>query len=87
MQKYQKDKERVTALYGINCRGEIHVVAEVTKTARVRRKLQIRKDLYQKRLQEMQPCPNRNYEGDCRIINKLCPGICPEYQEEGDINE
>ena len=52
-------------------------------------KRQIQRDLYQKRLQEMQPCPNRNYEGDCRIINKLCPGICPEYcpEEEGDINE
>lgn len=52
-------------------------------------KRQIQRDLYQKRLQEMQPCPNRNYEGDCRIINKLCPGICPEYdpEEEGDLNE
>lgn len=82
MQSNQTDKERVTALYGTNARGEIRIVAEVTKTARVRKKLQIQRDLYQKRLQEMQPCPNRNYEGDCRIINKLCPGICPEYQEE-----
>lgn len=84
MQNQQKAKE------SINCRGEIRVVAEVTKTARVRRKLQIQRDLYQKRLMEMQPCPNRNYEGDCMIINKLCPGFCPEYEpecEEGDLNE
>lgn len=51
----------------------------------------LKRDLYQKRLQEMQPCSNRNFEGDCRIINKLCPGFCPEYEpeceEEGDINE
>ena len=29
----------------------------------------------------MKPCINRNYEGDCRITNKLCPGVCPEGGE------
>ena len=35
----------------------------------------------------MHPCNYRNYEGDCSVLNKLCPGICPEYEEEGDIND
>ena len=104
MQNYQKAKERLSALYGINCRGEIHVVAEVTKTAKVRKKLQLKsqREIYQEMLSlkqkqdskyfrdhlyEKYPCSYRNYEGDCSILNTLCPGICLEYKEEGDIND
>ena len=84
MQSYQSDKERVSALYGVvKATGEIKLVATVTKTAIVRRKVsdQIQRDLYYKRLAEMIPCPSRDFEGICLITMKPCKGVCYEGSE------
>ena len=75
-------KERISALYGVvSATGEIKLVATVTKTKLVRRKLQLHKDLYNKRLAEMIPCPSRDFEGICLISMKPCRGVCYEGSE------
>lgn len=64
MQDYQNEKKRLSSLYGVvSATGEIKLVATVTKTKLVRRKLQLHRDLYYKRLAEMIPCPSRDFEG------------------------
>ena len=42
---------------------------------------QIKRDLYYKRLAEMIPCPNRDFEGICLIAMKPCRGVCYEGSE------
>lgn len=49
-------------------------------------KLQEQRELYQKRLSEMIPCPSRDYEGICLIIMKPCNGVCYSG-EEVDIDD
>ena len=72
-------KSRLNSLYGVvAATGEIRLVATVTKTKPVRRKLQIKRDLYYKRLAEMLPCSSRDFEGICLITMKPCRGVCYE---------
>ena len=78
MQNNQKQK--LSSLYGVvSATGEIKLVATVTKL--VRRKLQLHRDLYYKRLSEMIPCPSRDFEGICLITMKPCRGVCYEGSE------
>lgn len=77
-------KQRISSLYGVvSATGEIKLVAKVTKTAIVRRKLsdQVKRDLYYKRLSEMLPCSSRDFEGICLITMKPCRGVCYEGSE------
>lgn len=75
-------KQRIISLYGVvSATGEIKLVATVTKTKPVRRKLQIKRDLYNKRLAEMIPCPSRDFEGICLITMNPCRGVCYEGSE------
>lgn len=46
-----------------------------------KQELQIKRDLYYKRLSEMIPCPNRDFEGICLIVMKPCRGVCYEGSE------
>ena len=46
-----------------------------------KQELQIQKDLYYKRLAEMIPCPNRDFEGICLVAMKPCRGVCYEGSE------
>lgn len=75
-------KQRISSLYGVvSATGEIKLVAKVTRTKPVRRKLQIKRDLYNKRLAEMIPCLSRGFEGICLISMKPCRGVCYEWSE------
>ena len=85
MQDYQNAKKKLSSLYGVvAATGEIRLVASVTRTAQVRRRMsdQVKRDLYYKRLSEMIPCSSRDFEGICLITMKPCTGVCYEGSEE-----
>ena len=46
-----------------------------------KQELQIKRDLYYKRLSEMLPCSSRDFEGICLITMKPCRGVCYEGSE------